>query len=409
MSDDVADLPTRASKVQSQNLESGYELQIQVQDRQWVVALSSSKLKVGSSKGTRVNDLVLDYPDVSNRQATLRLVRGRVFLVGEDPLVPCLLNGKQVVNTEFNPGDELVFAGCRIRLYKCEEYIATLVGYSEPHLQQRWDLADRPHTVGRAGGAVDVGLEDPQVANLHAVLECSGAVFKVRPEAEVRLNGAIVESAAVIEDGDILQFGNQYLRYRQVEQTAEDRAPTTQDATIMFCDIWDYSSLFKERALDYVVLQMNEFYRELGRAIQNRGGVVMRYVGDAILASFAGNDHRRQAVRAALDLHQCVAHLNRQWAEKGFPPFRIGVGINSGDIMLGDLGYSGKLEFSALGADVNLAARIEKLTRESQAGVLIGPSTAEGVRESFTLRSLGLKELKGYWKPLEIFEVKEPR
>jgi adenylate cyclase len=115
-----------------------------------------------------------------------------------------------------------------------------------------------------------------------------------------------------------------------------------------------------------------------------------------------------QAARAGLAMQACLAELNRDWAERGLPSLKIGVGINTGEVMVGDVGFTGRLEFAAMGDNTNLAARLEKLTREQQVGIIVSGSTGKLICDRFCLRPLGATQVKGRQAEVEICEVLGP-
>jgi adenylate cyclase len=135
----------------------------------------------------------------------------------------------------------------------------------------------------------------------------------------------------------------------------------------------------------------------------------MTFLGDAVMATFGaeGDDEETpvRAVMAALGMFEKLAELNARWQQEGKPAIRIGVGINTGEVMVGDVGFTGHHEFAAMGDNTNLAARIEKLTREYDAGILISGSTHNRVQHVCDTRHLGSTKVKGKQIPVDIYEV----
>lgn len=134
----------------------------------------------------------------------------------------------------------------------------------------------------------------------------------------------------------------------------------------------------------------------------------MTYLGDAMMVLFdsANNlQHPLRAVRAARAMISKLHELNADWQSRGFPALRIGVGVATGEVMVGDVGATGHREFAAMGDTTNLAARIEKLTRDYHAEVLVSGVTAEQVEPFFELKSLGSLDIKGRKKAVDVFQV----
>ena len=215
--------------------------------------------------------------------------------------------------------------------------------------------------------------------------------------------------ATELQNGALIQLGQQLLRFRinGVEKQRRDLIP--QEATILFSDVWNYSSFAEGRPLEETIQQMNEFYSGLGKVIKKHGGVLLTFLGDAMMAVFGadGPDERdpERAVRAALAMQVRLNELNEEWEERGKPTLQVGVGINSGEVMVGDVGFTGKFEFAAMGDNTNLAARVEKLTREMGCKIIVTGSTRAALSDQFLLRELGTTKVKGRDTPVDLFGV----
>jgi adenylate cyclase len=224
-----------------------------------------------------------------------------------------------------------------------------------------------------------------------------------------RVNGEKVTAARVLSDGDLIQLGQQLLRFRTGKGASKPRALLQQEATILFSDIWNYSALAESRPLEETITQMNEFYRAMGKVIEAHQGILMTFLGDAMMAVFGAESHGEQdAVRAcaaALAMQDRLEELNELWDSQGKPTMRIGVGINTGEVMVGDVGFTGRMEFAAMGDNTNLAARLEKLTREYEARIVISGATHALLKDRFATRPLGSTRVKGRTTPVELYEV----
>jgi adenylate cyclase len=215
----------------------------------------------------------------------------------------------------------------------------------------------------------------------------------------------------VLHNEDLIQVGQQLMRFRtyQMERRkARELAP--KEATILFSDIWNYTQMAEDRPLEQVISQLNEMYRGLGKVIMDHQGTLMSYLGDAMMAFFDSDGpadmlHPARAVRAALGMVDQLEKLNRQWEVTQRPTLTIGIGIATGEVMVGDVGLTAHREFAAMGDTTNIAARIEKLTRDFQVQVLVSGATARHLSEEFQLRELGVTEIRGRRSPVELFEV----
>ena len=111
------------------------------------------------------------------------------------------------------------------------------------------------------------------------------------------------------------------------------------------------------------------------------------------------------AVKAALGMQERLCELNEVWAADDKPTLQVGVGINSGEVMVGDVGFTGKFEFAAMGDNTNLAARVEKLTRTMACKIIVTASTRKALGDQFELRELGTTTVKGRETPVQLFGV----
>jgi class 3 adenylate cyclase len=359
----------------------------------------------------------LRLPGLPPRAGNLHFTNQELVFTLQDSSTPCSVNGQPVTLRVLRNGDWLRLGSTDLRVIYWPDYPAMLEGYPPP--RPSYALVEGANHIGRTGKRDNqVVLQEATVSRTHATLH-----FHRLPEASLleaetsasptRVNGedCPLGQAVVLNDGDLLQFGSQVLRFRRL-QAATRRELCAQEATILFSDVWDYSTLSERHPLDQMIRQMNEFYSAQGRIIQSNQGILMTFLGDALMAVFGTDGRSRegavQAARAGLAMQACLAELNRDWAERGLPSLKIGVGINTGEVMVGDVGFTGRLEFAAMGDNTNLAARLEKLTREQQVGIIVSGSTGKLICDSFCLRPLGTTQVKGRQAEVEICEVLGP-
>ena len=117
------------------------------------------------------------------------------------------------------------------------------------------------------------------------------------------------------------------------------------------------------------------------------------------------SDHARRAVQAAIQIQEAQEALNRERSARGLPTLLVRIAIQSGPVMVGDVGLTAHREFAAMGDTTNVAARIEKLTRDFSAQVLVSGATARHLGEEFILRELGSTEIRGRRSPVELYQV----
>jgi adenylate cyclase len=169
--------------------------------------------------------------------------------------------------------------------------------------------------------------------------------------------------------------------------------------TVMFADIVNFSTLAERIPPEKVVALLNDFFDAMIDAVIRHQGVPDKLLGDGLMAIFGapGDDpfQEEHAVRAALDMQERVLALRDKWEADGYGEIRIGVGINSGNAVVGNIGSKQHMEYTAVGDTVNLAARLETATREMDVPILVSEHTYIAVRPSFKWRSVGDLQVKG--------------
>lgn len=183
------------------------------------------------------------------------------------------------------------------------------------------------------------------------------------------------------------------------------------DITIMFSDIVGFTTISEK--LDPVSLAsvLNTYLGRVTEAIQDHQGMVDKYIGDGVMALFGApltdEQHPEHAVTAALAKLEALAQANRELLAAGHlpEPLRIGVGLNTGAAVVGNMGSDQRFEYSALGDSVNLAARLEGLTRVYVVDCIVSESTREAVGDAFSFRELDKVRVKGKAKPVTIYEL----
>jgi len=181
--------------------------------------------------------------------------------------------------------------------------------------------------------------------------------------------------------------------------------------TILFSDIVGFTTLTESADPEALVKQLNEYLSRMTAAVFAHNGTLDKFIGDAIMAVWGNVSSRgiaedaKAAARSALDMRRELQALNDKWKTEGIPPFHIGIGINHGDVLGGNIGSHEKADPTVIGDAVNLASRLEGLTRTYGVDILLGVRASELIREEFDLRSVALVQVKGKTKPVEIFAL----
>ena len=184
--------------------------------------------------------------------------------------------------------------------------------------------------------------------------------------------------------------------------------------TVLFSDLVGFTTLSERADPAALVSQLNRYLSAMVPMVFDNGGTLDKFIGDAIMAVWGNVSSRgaaedaKAAVRAALGMRKMIAKLNEEWSTEGFIPLAFGVGINHGDAVVGNIGsYTPheRLDPTVIGDAVNLASRLEALTRQYRIDILIGASAAELVRDEFHLRSVDLVQVKGKTEPVDVFTL----
>lgn len=187
--------------------------------------------------------------------------------------------------------------------------------------------------------------------------------------------------------------------------------------SILFCDVRGFTTL-SEKLKDEperLTALINRLLDPLSEAVLDQGGTIDKYMGDCVMAFWnaplPNADHPQRAVRAAMNMIEAVKALNvTLQAEEGSsaPAFAVGIGINTGDCVVGNVGSRWRYDYSVLGDTVNLASRLESLSKEYKVSLILGPDTAEAVRDDYVLIELDRIAVRGRATESAIFTVVAP-
>ena len=182
-------------------------------------------------------------------------------------------------------------------------------------------------------------------------------------------------------------------------------------ATILFSDIRGYSFVAARSDPQALVAQLNEYLTAMVECVFRFGGTLDKFIGDAVMAVWGNTrsdgvrNDAANAVRAALAMRQELARLNESWVSRGLSPLRIGVALNHGEVVVGNIGSPQRMEFTVIGEAVNVSWKLQELTKDLGTELIVGENVMALVIEEFELRPLGKVAIKGVPQPVEIFEV----
>lgn len=183
------------------------------------------------------------------------------------------------------------------------------------------------------------------------------------------------------------------------------------EVTILFSDLRNFTSMSERLTPQNMLEILNRYFTRMDAIISRHGGVVDKYMGDALMALFgaplSNPDDADRAMQAALEMSEALDDLNRRWEKRGLPAIGIGIGINTDVVVAGNMGSQTRLNYTVIGDGVNLASRLEGLTKlpEYQTRIIISGSTLLKARKQYQTRRLGEVAVKGKQIPTEIFAL----
>jgi len=186
----------------------------------------------------------------------------------------------------------------------------------------------------------------------------------------------------------------------------------TREMSVLFSDVRGFTTISEGLDARELTQMMNEFLTPFTRAVQTHRGTIDKYMGDCVMAFWgaplADDEHARHALDAAFDMLGAVEALDAPFRDKGWPSIRVGVGIASGEMNVGNMGSEFRIAYTVMGDTVNLGSRLEGLTKQYGVDIIVNDRTTELVPD-FIFRELDLVRVKGKQEPVAIYEPIAPR
>jgi len=181
------------------------------------------------------------------------------------------------------------------------------------------------------------------------------------------------------------------------------------EMTVLFSDIRGFTTASEAGTPEAVVAQLNEYFSEMVRILFEHHGTLDKFVGDMVMGLFgapiADPGHADHAVATAIDMMAALATLNEQWRAKGQPTVDIGIGINSGEMIAGNIGSDTIMSYTVIGDAVNLGSRLESLNKEYGTHILISQATKDLLTIPVETRLVGEAHVKGRSQAVTVYEV----
>ena len=181
------------------------------------------------------------------------------------------------------------------------------------------------------------------------------------------------------------------------------------NVTVLFSDIRGFTSMSENMTAEEVSVILNEYFSEMEPIITKYNGVINKFIGDAVMAIFGEPiqdiNHPQNAVKCAYEMLKKVEQLREKWLHEGKPKIEIGIGINTGEAFVGNIGSEKRLEYTVIGDTVNLASRIEGYNKVYKTNFLISSSTYSQVSDIVDVIKITGVSIRGKAKKMDIYEV----
>ncbi|MBF0352422.1 MAG: adenylate/guanylate cyclase domain-containing protein [SAR324 cluster bacterium] len=191
------------------------------------------------------------------------------------------------------------------------------------------------------------------------------------------------------------------------KETLTPQVGIKENLTVLFSDIRGFTSFSETTPTEQVVEMLNYYLKEMVNVVFEYDGTLDKFIGDAIMAFWGAplktENHPEKAVIAALRMKDALIRVNDHFHEKGFPGFEIGIGLNTGSMILGNIGSEKKLDYTVIGDNVNLASRIEGMTKHYGCDILVSDSTRNRVSDEICFRIVDYVQAKGKQQSIKIY------
>lgn len=179
--------------------------------------------------------------------------------------------------------------------------------------------------------------------------------------------------------------------------------------TVLFSDIRGFTSMSETMSAQQVSEILNEYFSEMEPIITKYNGIINKFIGDAVMAIFGepiqDKNHASNAVKCGYEMLMRVKELQKKWVTEGKPKIDIGIGINTGEVFVGNIGSVNRMEYTVIGDTVNLASRLESYNKIYKTKMLISPSTYEAVKNIADVIKISDVEIRGKAHKINIYEV----
>ena len=179
--------------------------------------------------------------------------------------------------------------------------------------------------------------------------------------------------------------------------------------TVLFSDIRGFTALSEKMTAPQVSELLNEYFSEMEPIVSKYNGIINKFIGDAVMAVFGepiqDENHAKNAVKCGFEMLKKVEELDKKWASEGKPSIQIGVGVNTGEVFVGNIGSEKRMEYTVIGDTVNLASRLESYNKTYKTKILISSSTYDASKDIVEVNRISDVEIRGKSEKMDIYEI----
>jgi adenylate cyclase len=236
------------------------------------------------------------------------------------------------------------------------------------------------------------GFDDAHIAGLLKLLPVLALVSEIR--VKNRLARTLLETYVGSHAGELILAG-----------ATRRGTGTTVRAAIMICDLREFTKISDNWPRDDVIDLLNGYFDAMSEPIARHGGEILKFIGDGLLAIFPLSEPKACAnlLHAVTEARHAMTAFNEKNGETGRAPLNYGIGVHVGDVMYGNIGSQARLDFTVIGPAVNMASRLETLTKQLGKPVLLSHAFADLVKDEFELERVGEHPVRGFNDPIELF------
>ncbi len=240
-------------------------------------------------------------------------------------------------------------------------------------------------------------------------LDFDGVIDLKSPITEIQQMGETMDSMKMAL-GSFMKYVPSEIVQGLVHERNEARLQAhTEEITLMFTDISEFSSITERVPPQDLMQQLSEYFDCIAAIIHRHGGTIDKYIGDSVMAFWGApaRDSRQaeHACSASIEIEEAIRKLNDRWLKENRDPLKTRIGINTGISLIGNFGSSDRFNYTAIGDNVNLASRLEGLNKLYSSEIIVSETTVAGAGRSFIFRPLDLVAVKGRKKSVKIFQL----